>query len=83
MRIDITDGKEYDFGKRDLFAAMIALRYVVSTADYKKIIKELYRQFSVLRPKLNVLREEDILHEMGFPLDWREKLLSLVNKKDA
>ena len=29
---------------------------------------------------MSVLREEDILREMGFPLDWREKLLYLIDK---
>ena len=36
MQITKTDGKEYDVGKRDLFAAMIALRFVLSAEDYKK-----------------------------------------------
>lgn len=83
MQIAKTDGKEYDIGKRDLFAAMIALRFVLSAADYRKMIKEIYRQFSYFRPRMNVLREEDILREMGFPLDWREKLLSLLDKSSS
>lgn len=77
MQLSKTDGKEYDVGKRDLFAAMIALHYVLSTAAYKKMIKEIYRQFSSFRAHMNVLQEEDILREMGFPIDWREKLLNL------
>lgn len=77
MQLTKTYGKEYDVGKRDLFAAMIALHYVLSTADYKKMIKEIYRQFSYFRARMNVLREEDILREMGFPIDWRKRLLNL------
>ena len=83
MQILKTDGKEYDNGKRDLFAAMIALRYVLSAADYKKMIKEIYRQFSYFRARMNVLREEDILHEMGFPIDWRDRLLNLTSKTNT
>ncbi len=68
---------------RDLFAAMIALHYVLSAADNKKMIKEIYRQFSYFLPRMNVLREEDILHEMGFPIDWRDRLLSLIGKNNT
>jgi len=78
MGILQSDGKEYDYGKRDLFAAMIALKYVMPKTDYLRMVKEIYRLFSVLSPKLTVLREEDILKEMGFPLDWRAKLQSLI-----
>lgn len=78
LGIPKTDGKEYDYGKRDLFAVMIALSYTLPSSDFKKLIKELYRLFCQLRPKLIVLREEDILNQMGFPNDWRAQLLSIV-----
>lgn len=78
LNIPITDGKEFDYGKRDLFACMIALKYVLSKSEYMKLIKEIYRLFSTLRPKLKVITEDNILKEMGFPLDWRNQLLELL-----
>lgn len=78
LNIPQSDGKEYDYGKRDLFACMLALKYVLPKSEYMKLIKEIYRLFNHARPKLSVISEEDILHEMGFPLDWRAQLLSLL-----
>lgn len=77
LNIPCGDGKEHDYGKRDLYAAMLALYYVLPAATYKKLVKEIYRLFSTLMPKLSVLHEDDILKEMGFPYDWRNQLLSL------
>lgn len=81
LNIPKSDGHEYDYGKRDLFAAMIALRYVLPKSDYLKLIKEIYRLFSIIRPKLATINETDILKEMGFPIDWRNQLVSLVKDK--
>lgn len=78
LKIPKSDGKEYDYGKRDLFACMLALKYVLSKSEYMKLIKEIYRLLNHTRSKLSVIREEDILEAMGFPLDWRTKLLSLL-----
>ena len=77
LNIPCGDGKEHDYGKRDLYAAMLALYYVLPAATYKKLVKEIYKLFCVLMPKLSVLHEDDILKEMGFPCDWRNQLLSL------
>lgn len=81
LNIPKSDGCEYDYGKRDLFASMIALRYVLPKSDYLKLIKEIYRLFSTIRPKLSTISENDILKEMGFPIDWRNQLASLVKSK--
>lgn len=81
LNIPKSDGYEYDYGKRDLFASMIALRYVLPKSDYLKLIKEIYRLFSIIRPKLSTISENDILKEMGFPIDWRNQLASLVKSK--
>lgn len=78
LKIPQTDGVEFDYGKRDFFGVLIALYYVLPTGEYKKLIKEIYRLFSNTRTKLSVITEEDILREMGFPLDWRNQLLSLT-----
>lgn len=78
LEIPKSDGKKYDYGKRDLFACMLALKYVLPKSEYMKLIKEIYRLFNLTRPKLSVISEQDILREMGFPLDWRAQLLNLL-----
>jgi len=80
LKIPLTDGKEFDYGKRDFFGCMIALKYVLPKTEYMRLIKEIYRLFSTTRTKLSIITEEDILKEMGFPIDWRAQLLSLVKQ---
>jgi abortive infection bacteriophage resistance protein len=69
-----TGAQEFEYGKRDLFASMIALSYVLPKAKYDMLIKELYCLFRNIQNQLHILRMEDIYREMGFPNDWREKL---------
>ncbi len=79
LQIPLTEGSEYQYGKRDFFACIIALSYMLPSSEYKRLIKEIYRLFSSTRPKLKVITEDNILKEMGFPKDWREKALSLAS----
>ena len=55
LNISKSDGKEYDYGKRDLFACMLALKYVLSKSEYMKLIKEIFRLFSQTRTRLSVI----------------------------
>ncbi|RHV86265.1 Abi family protein [Clostridium sp. OF09-36] len=69
---------EYMQGKRDLFAALIALRRLLSHNDYKRMTEELSRSIRNLNKKLSVLSPDDVLKEMGFPTNWKD-LGSLPN----
>lgn len=77
LSIPLGQNGELANGKRDLFATMIALYYVLPNAQFRRLIKELQNALNNLRTKLNVISEEDVLKEMGFPLDWKNQLLSL------
>ena len=63
---------EFIFGKRDLFACVIALKRLLSNTEYWKMSKELFRAIGTLEKKLVVLTKDDVLKEMGFPDNWRE-----------
>lgn len=65
---------EYQYGKRDLFAAMIALKYVISNRAYKKLIKSIKNSCNKYAPKFSVISIDDVLSEMGFPQDWDTSL---------
>lgn len=78
LKISKSDGKEYDYGKRDLFACMLALKYVLSKPEYIELVNEIYGLLNNTRPKLSVISEENILKEMGFPLDWHTQLQNLL-----
>lgn len=68
---------EYLYGKRDLFAAMIALKPVLSDIEYKKMIKEISNALNILRKGITVITEQDVLDSMGFPVTWKDDLLKL------
>lgn len=63
---------EYIYGKRDLFAAMIAMKRLLSNNDYRRMSKEVFRALGTLSKKLTVINIDDVTKEMGFPKNWRE-----------
>ena len=71
LDINKTSKGEFELGKRDLFACVIALKQLLPSNDYKKFNKEIYRAMGNLRRQLHVLNLEDIQKEMGFPQNWR------------
>lgn len=77
LSIPMSDGKEYDYGKRDLFACLIALHYVLPASDYRKMLKEIRDLLNETEPQLSVIKIDAVLCEMGFPIDWFENLNNL------
>ena len=76
LNIPIVNG-EYAYGKRDLFAAMLILKQLLSNNDYKRFLKQVNHELFVLKGKLKVLTEQDILDAMGFPQTWKPDLQSI------
>ena len=68
---------EYECGKRDLFACMIALRYVLPQKEYIAMIKDIDNIQKELKGKLKVISIEDVLGEMGFTTDWKRALSTM------
>lgn len=69
---------EFVFGKRDLFSAVIALRYLLSTNEFVRFKKELNGAINKLSNKLNVIGIDIILSSMGFPSNWKDiELISI------
>lgn len=75
IELPITENGEYQYGKRDLFAAAIALRLTLSKADYRKFIKDIDIAIKNLSGRLNTITIDVILNNMGFPTNWKELLL--------
>lgn len=71
LSIKKNDANEYLCGKRDLFAAVIALKMVLSKNDFKRLCKDIYRAIGYLKDRLSVLSLDEILAEMGFPKNWK------------
>ena len=69
---------EYDYGKRDLYAALIALKYLISKNEFNKLICELKINVNELNNHLHTISIGEVLEEMGFPKRW--KMIKHVDK---
>ncbi|MFR4028316.1 MAG: Abi family protein [Coprococcus sp.] len=65
---------EYAYGKRDMFATMIILKFLLSKNEYKSLLKRINKYLYDLCTHMSVLTEQDILDSLGFPSDWKTKL---------
>ena len=68
---------EYIYGKRDLFAAVLAMKVLLSDMEFKKMLKELNNALNIFRPNMHIIEESELLSFMGFPTDWRKLLLNI------
>lgn len=64
-------GETYKQGKHDLFALVIAFRYLLPREEFLEYKKELIRLFEQARKKSTFLTDEIFLNEMGFPSNWK------------
>jgi abortive infection bacteriophage resistance protein len=58
-------------GKRDLFAVVISLRYVLSNEQFKVFKKELSQLIAAFTAECDLISEEELLTQMGFPSNWK------------
>ena len=65
---------QYVFGKNDLFAVVIALRYLISNDDFKDFKRELLHLVNDTLKKCPHVSKEKLLDTMGFPENW-DKIL--------
>lgn len=63
---------EYICGKRDLFSAFIVLRYLLPDSEYRKFIRNIRKEISLLENKLKVITVNDIMQNMGMPGNWHD-----------
>lgn len=74
LSIPKNEKDEYQYGKRDLFSVMIALKATMSKNDFRIVLKQIKNVIRDTNSKFIVLSESDILSYMGFPEDWYNKL---------
>jgi abortive infection bacteriophage resistance protein len=55
----------YDYGKNDIFAEVIILKYLLDRDDYGSFHKELAKCIKTYQPS------KDVLQIMGFPTNWK------------
>ncbi len=60
----------YLYGKQDLFAVVIALRYLISNDDFKAFKSNLTKLINKVLKQCPHLTRKQLLKEMGFPENW-------------
>ena len=60
----------YQNGKKDLFAVVIALRYLTNNDDFKTFKTNLTKIINKVLKQCPHLTEEQLLKKMGFPKNW-------------
>lgn len=63
---------EYIYGKNDLFALVIILKQLLDEESFNLFISEISYEIDKLSGKLKVIKIEKVLHEMGFPNNYKE-----------
>ncbi len=71
LYIPIIDG-EYIYGKNDLFALVIILKQLLDEDNFSLFINEVGYELDRLSGKLHVIKIEKVLHEMGFPNNYKD-----------
>lgn len=71
LKIQITNC-HYAYGKQDLFAVVIALRYLISDIEFKQFKTTLSKLIKTVLKDCPHLTEEQLLENMGFPINWNK-----------
>ena len=66
------NGSQYVCGKRDLFALVIAFRYLLPDEDFKKFKASLSRILKHYLEASGAMSESDLYRYMGFPSNWKK-----------
>ncbi len=65
-------GPDYASGKKDLFAVVVALKYLLSNEEFKKFNASLAKCISSYISSEESIGEGALLGAMGFPLHWEK-----------
>ncbi|MCD7957120.1 MAG: Abi family protein [Lachnospiraceae bacterium] len=74
-------GQEYACGKHDLFAVVIAMRYLLPNDWFLVFKRELIKTISRYLKKTSCFTEAEVLRFMGFPENW--KTITRYRKRKA
>ena len=63
---------EYSKGKYDLFALIIIMKQLLKEESFKNMSYEIENVIETLNYNLNVIKIDEVLDRMGFPLNWKD-----------
>lgn len=71
LDIEATD-EEYNYGKNDLFAVIIIMKFMLQPTEFHDLIYEIGYEIDVLDGKVDTVPLNLILNKIGFPNNWRD-----------
>ena len=71
LKIDKIDD-EYAYGKNDLYAIVIILKYMMADSEFRDFIAEVSYEIDMLDGKTSTVPIESILNKIGFPDNWKD-----------
>lgn len=66
------NGQEYISGKRDYFAVMIALRYLIPNDEFLSYKQKCSKLIDGLVSQTDKITEDELLQKLGFPPNWKK-----------
>ena len=72
LNIEKDNEDEYIYGKNDLFALFIVLKFMLNNDNFNLLIREFEYELDILSGKLKTIKKERVLREMGFPENYSE-----------
>ena len=71
LRINKMDG-EYIYGKNDIFAVIIMLKYLLRKSEFRVMLKEIEYEIEKLDGRVDSIPIARVLDRMGFPENYME-----------
>ena len=62
--------RQYSIGKNDLFAVVIALRYLLDNDEFKHFKRDLKKLINSILMQCPHISQEFLFTQMGFPQNW-------------
>ena len=66
------NGNQYIYGKHDLFAVLITLRYLLPKEDFQELKRSLTRLIENHSKNQQGITQIELLKKMGFPENWKK-----------
>ena len=64
-------GNQYEKGKQDLFAVVIAFRYILPGKDFLEFKRKLIKEIDRVNREVEHISEVELLNKMGFSENWK------------
>ena len=71
LNIPMLDG-EYIYGKEDVFALFIILKFLLRDDEFRLLISEFSYELDILAGKLKTIKVNKIMDIMGFPVNFKD-----------